>query len=92
MSEIVHTLVIDVPLSGRRNEIKDLWTFSKDVYLGAVGLLRGIDTMRLVLRHWQLRVPVNGAGNAMLISRARVKYPFLFLASQETNPLLYREF
>ena len=89
MPEFSTDIVIDIPVLSRGD---GFFVFAGGTTISAVGFVRGLDIIRVVLSHLSLRRPVDKAHDPISILRARVRYPFLFLAGEETNPLLYREF
>lgn len=91
MPEFTTDIVIDIPVLSR-GESGDFFVFAGGTAIRAVGFVRGLDIMRMVLSHSDLRRPADRAHDPVFVFKARVRYPFLFLGAEETNPLLYREF
>ena len=91
MDDIYNQIVIDVPDHADGKD-QEFFVFTEGVRLAALGFIRGLGTIRLILSHPELRMPTSRLLDAIPLARARIKYPFLFLMAEETNPLLYREF
>ena len=94
MPDFTSDIVLDVSVSSR-GESGDFLVFAGGVAISALGIVRGLDIVRVILSHpglHSLRRSTEKACEPVPVNAARVKYPFLFLGAEKTNPLLYREF
>lgn len=89
MPDFTSSIVVDVPALGDSN---DFSVFAPETHLEAVGFLKGTNVTRLIISHPGIRIFADKAYDPIPFPRLRHKFPFIFLASADTNPLLYREF